>query len=227
MPRWSEAVLLGVLAGLVAGGAEAQTLLSQGRPAFSSSNENAGFPPSFAVDGSTATRWSSAFSDPQWIYVDLGAVHNITRVVLNWEAAFGRAYQIQVSNDAASWTTLFSTTTGAGGINDLSVSGSGRYVRVQGTQRGTVYGYSLWELQVYGNGGQQPFGGTPRAIPGTIQAEDYDTGGEGVAFHDTTAGNSGAQYRTDAVDIEATTDGGGGTTSAGAPRGSGWSTPST
>jgi hypothetical protein len=208
--RGREAVLLGLLASLVAGGAEAQSLISQGRPAVSSSNENAGFPPSAAVDGSTATRWSSAFSDPQWIYVDLGAVHNVTRVVLNWEAAFGRAYQIQVSNDAANWTTLFSTTTGTGGVNDLSVSGSGRYVRLHGTQRGTVYGYSLWELQVYGSGGQQPFGGTPRALPGTIQAEDYDTGGEGVAFHDTTAGNSGAQYRTDAVDIEATTDSGGG-----------------
>jgi chitodextrinase len=57
---------------------------------------------------------------------------------------------------------------------------------------------------------QAPFGGTPRAIPGTIQAEDYDTGGEAVAYHDTTAGNSGGQYRSDGVDIEATTDTGGG-----------------
>ena len=84
-------------------------------------------------------------------------------------------------------------------------------MRVYGTQRGTVYGYSLWELQVYGTGGgQQPFGGAARPIPGTIQAEDYDTGGEGVAFHDTSTGNSGGQYRSDAVDIEATTDAGGG-----------------
>ena len=42
----------------------------------------------------------------------------------------------------------------------------------------------------------------PLAIPGTIQAEDYDLGGEGVAYHDTTTGNSGSAYRSDGVDIE-------------------------
>jgi chitodextrinase len=50
---------------------------------------------------------------------------------------------------------------------------------------------------------QSPFGGTPRAIPGTIQAEDFDNGGEGISYHDTTAGNTPNQYRTDTdVDIE-------------------------
>lgn len=51
---------------------------------------------------------------------------------------------------------------------------------------------------------------TGRPIPGTIQGEDYDAGGEGVGYHDTTAGNSGGQYRSDSVDLEATTDAGGG-----------------
>jgi predicted amidohydrolase len=50
----------------------------------------------------------------------------------------------------------------------------------------------------------------PAPVPGTIQAEAYDVGGEGVAYHDTTAGNSGGQYRTDSVDIQSTTDVGGG-----------------
>jgi hypothetical protein len=199
------------LVGLTHRGAHAQTLLSQGRPALASSTETTAFPAGNAVDGNTATRWSSAFGDPQWIYVDLGSVATVTRVVLNWEAAFARAYQIQVSNDASAWTTVFSTTTGTGGVNDLAVSGSGRYVRMNGTQRGTVWGYSLWEFQVFGSlAGQQPFGGTPRALPGTIQAEDYDTGGEGVAYHDTTAGNTGGQYRNDGVDIQATSDAAGG-----------------
>jgi hypothetical protein len=48
------------------------------------------------------------------------------------------------------------------------------------------------------------------ALPGRIQAEDYKAGGEGVGYHDLTAGNSGAAYRTDDVDIQATTDAGGG-----------------
>jgi beta-glucanase (GH16 family) len=127
------------------------TLLSQGHPATASSTENASFPASAAVDGNTGTRWSSAFSDPQWVRVDLGAVHTIKQVNLNWEAAYGKAFQIQTSNDGSSWTTIYSTTTGTGGQQNLSVSGSGRYVRVYGTQRGTQYGYSLWEFQVYGS----------------------------------------------------------------------------
>lgn len=57
---------------------------------------------------------------------------------------------------------------------------------------------------------QNPYGGSAWAIPGTIQAEDYDTGGQNVAYYDTSSGNSGGQYRSDDVDIEDTTDSGGG-----------------
>jgi beta-glucanase (GH16 family) len=137
--------------GTPSSGGGGATLLSQGHPATASSTENAGTPASAAVDGNTGTRWSSAFSDPQWLRVDLGASHTISRVVLNWEAAYARAFQVQTSADGNSWTTIFSTTTGTGGVQDLSVSGSGRYVRVNGTQRATQYGYSLWEFQVYGS----------------------------------------------------------------------------
>jgi len=136
--------------GTPAGGG-GSTLLSQGHPATSSGNENASLGPANAVDGNTGTRWSSAFSDPQWLQVDLGAAHTINRVVLNWEAAYGRAFQLQTSPDGTNWTSIFSTTTGTGGVQDLSVSGSGRYVRMNGTQRATQYGYSLWEFQVYGS----------------------------------------------------------------------------
>ena len=50
----------------------------------------------------------------------------------------------------------------------------------------------------------------PASLPGIIQAEDYDQGGEGVAYHDTTAGNAGGAYRSDDVDIEGCADTGGG-----------------
>ncbi|MDQ2873435.1 MAG: discoidin domain-containing protein [Actinomycetota bacterium] len=125
------------------------TLLSQGQPATASSVQ-AGYPASNAVDGNLSTRWSSAFSDPQWLEVDLGATHAITQVVLNWETAYAKAFQIQASNDGATWTTIYSTTTGTGGVQTIPVSGSGRYVRMYGTQRATGYGYSLWEFQVSG-----------------------------------------------------------------------------
>jgi fibronectin type 3 domain-containing protein len=126
-------------------------LLSQGKPATASSLEAAGYPASNAVDGNLSTRWSSAFSDPQWLEVDLGATHAISKVVLSWEAAYATAFQVQASADGTSWTTIYSTTTGTGGTQTLSVTGSGRYVRMYGTTRATMYGYSLWEFQVYGS----------------------------------------------------------------------------
>jgi len=58
--------------------------------------------------------------------------------------------------------------------------------------------------------GSTPFSGTAVPVPGTIEAEQFDNGGEGVAYHDVTAGNDGGQYRATDVDIEATTDAGGG-----------------
>jgi hypothetical protein len=137
----------------------AGTLLSQGKPATASSTENAGTPASAAVDGNTGTRWSSAASDPQWLQVDLGATDTISQVVLNWEAAYGTAFQIQTSADGANWTSVYSTTTGTGGTQTLNVTGSGRYVRVYGTARATVYGYSLWEFQVFGTAGSGGGGG--------------------------------------------------------------------
>jgi len=129
----------------------AATLLSQGKPATASSVETV-FVAASAVDGDAGTRWASAFTNTEWIYVDLGATATISRVVLNWEAAFATGYQIQTAASAAGpWTTVFSTTTGDGGIDDLSVSGTGRFVRMNGTQRAlTGFGYSLWELQVFG-----------------------------------------------------------------------------
>ncbi|WP_194891860.1 discoidin domain-containing protein [Catenulispora pinisilvae] len=136
------------------------------RPATASSEENADFPASAAVDGNTGTRWSSQFSDPQWLQVDLGTSQAICGVTLNWEAAYGKAYQIQTSDDGTTWTTVYSTTTGAGGVENLTVSGTGRYVRMYGTQRATAYGYSLWEFAVLTAASTtDPFWGDPSTIP--------------------------------------------------------------
>jgi hypothetical protein len=127
------------------------TDIAQGKTATASSQENVAFPPSNAVDGNTTTRWSSAASDPQWLQVDLGSTQSLCKVVLNWETAFGSAYQLQTSTDATNWTTIYSTTAGTGGVQTLTVSGSGRYLRMYGTARATQYGYSLYELSAYAN----------------------------------------------------------------------------
>jgi hypothetical protein len=114
--RWR--VISALMAGLAfalmitvstAGQAHAATLLSQGQPTTASSLENATVPATAATDGNTGTRWSSAFPDPQWIQVDLGATATISQVVLQWEAAYGKAFQVQVSPDATNWTSIYST----------------------------------------------------------------------------------------------------------------------
>ena len=138
----------------------AETLISQGRPATASSLETSSFPASAAVDGSSTTRWASQEGiDPQWITVDLGEGATVSRVLLNWEAAYASTYTVQISADGTNWTTLKDETAGDGGTDDITgLSGTGRYLRVYGTARGTSYGYSLWELQVYGTPGSS--GGT-------------------------------------------------------------------
>lgn len=167
--RLSLAVLISALVTLlstslpaVTGQASAAEIpLSQGRSVSASSTENAAAPASAAVDGNGGTRWASAFSDPQWLQVDLGATATINKVVLNWENAYATAFTIQTSADGGSWTTVHTTTAGTGGNQTLNVSGSGRYVRMHATKRATQWGVSLWEFQVYGTGGstQPPPGG--------------------------------------------------------------------
>jgi hypothetical protein len=125
------------------------TNIALNKTATASSLESAAYPASAAVDGNTGTRWSSAFSDPQWLEVDLGSTQSICQVTLMWEAAYGKAFQIQTSADGSTWTTIYSTTTGTGGTQTLPVTGTDRYIRMYGTVRGTPYGYSLWEFQVY------------------------------------------------------------------------------
>src|SRR5436309_13246356 len=112
-------LMAGLVTALASGPAQAATCgtanLAQGKTATASSLENATFPASNAVDGNTGTRWSSSFSDPQWLEVDLGSSQSICQVTLDWETAYGKAFQIQVSADNSSWTTIYSTTTGTGG----------------------------------------------------------------------------------------------------------------
>ncbi|GAA3115503.1 hypothetical protein GCM10020254_72690 [Streptomyces goshikiensis] len=152
------AALVAALLVLLPGSAAqaAPVLLSQGRPATASSQENGALPASAAVDGDNATRWSSQFADPQWIQVDLGAAASLSQVVLRWETAYAKAYRVELSTDGASWSTAHSTTTGTGGVQTLAISGTARYVRVFGTERATAWGYSLYEFQVYGNTGTGP-----------------------------------------------------------------------
>ncbi|WP_430785219.1 discoidin domain-containing protein [Actinoplanes sp. G11-F43] len=146
------AVLGGTVVSVASSASAAEIPVSQGKPATASSVESAAFPASAAVDGDAGTRWSSTFADPQWLQVDLGSTQSISQVVLNWEAAYASAFTIQTSTNGTSWTSISPVTAGQNGVQTLTVTGSGRYVRMNGTTRATPYGYSLWEFQVFGTG---------------------------------------------------------------------------
>ncbi len=106
-----------------------------------------------AIDDNTGSRWGTAASDPQWFIVDLGQRRIFNTIQIRWEGAYGSTFTIDVSNDASSWTTVKTIT---GQVLDafpyeqtLDIAETtARYVRFNGTARGTVYGYSFWEFRV-------------------------------------------------------------------------------
>ncbi|WP_433720889.1 DUF1996 domain-containing protein [Actinoplanes sp. CA-051413] len=164
-------VLTGFVAVTQGSASAADGLLSANRPATASSLESAAFPAANAVDGNPGTRWSSAFSDPQWLQVDLGATASLSSVVLDWEAAYSRTFNLQTSANGSSWTTIKADVAGTGGRQTVAVTGSGRYVRLQSTARATQWGVSLAEFEVYGSGG-----GTappPTIPPGAVRVAEF------------------------------------------------------
>ncbi len=148
--KFYPAFLLSLFAFLCVNLVSAQTNLAIGKPVTVSSTQG-GYPAANAVDGNAATRWSSGFTDNQWIYVDLGQSFDLSEVRLTWEAAYGVNFNIEVSDDAASWTVASAITGNASLNNTIPVTGyTGRYVRMNGLLRATQWGFSLFEFEIYG-----------------------------------------------------------------------------
>jgi len=118
---------------------------------FASSNDAYGSGPDAAFDGDGATRWSSDWADGEWLAVDLDSVLAVDSVTLSWEDAFGTGFGIEVSTDSVSWTRVASRVGGIGGVEGFRFPKvQARFVRMKGESRATKYGYSLWEMGVYG-----------------------------------------------------------------------------
>ncbi|MFC8801351.1 discoidin domain-containing protein [Promicromonospora sp. NPDC057138] len=168
--------------------AEEPVLVSQGRPAVASSLEKSDFPARNAVDGNPETRWSSGFSDPQWIRIDLGRSTTVHRVEIDWEVSHSTAYSIQLSNDGETWETHWFGE-GDGGNDVINILGEGRYVQMYSTARSGTAGNSIWELRVYGE--PEPEKAAVEPAPTKKPSADADTDPEA----DPEAGESEPQPR--------------------------------
>lgn len=119
-------------------------------PVATSSIENPGLTADLAFDGNPATRWSSQWYDtPQWLEYDLGSITTFNTVTIDWEAAYAKTYRIQVSDNRINWTDIYVTVDGDGGTDELIFDAvDARYVRMYATERGTEWGYSIWEMKI-------------------------------------------------------------------------------
>ncbi|CAK4195625.1 unnamed protein product [Aphanomyces euteiches] len=126
--------------------------ISRGKEARASSSESEDHLAKFAVDGNDETRFASKDSDPQWLEVDLGALHQVCHVSILWEAAFAQEYEIQLSKDRVEWTTGASVEIIRKGWvkTKLPESSEACFVRMYGISRGTDWGYSIYHFNVYG-----------------------------------------------------------------------------
>lgn len=144
-----------------------------------------------AIDGNNGTRWESASSDPQTLTLDLGQKRIFNTVQIRWEGAYAKTFTIEVSNDAEAWTTVKTVT-------DQSLAGfpyeqnlefektTARYVRFNGTARGTGYGYSFWEFRVL-----LPGVSTLTSISLNAAGAMAEVGGAGVALTAQPKGQNG------------------------------------
>ncbi|MGN8070137.1 discoidin domain-containing protein [Mucilaginibacter sp. 22184] len=122
--------------------------LAKNKKVVSSSSTNGD--PSAINDANPASRWASRYSDGEWVYIDLGKEEVVNGVGLTWEDAYAKAFKIQVSNDANHWHDVYSTTEGRQGEQKITFPEvNARYVKMQGVERATYWGYSLYNFEVY------------------------------------------------------------------------------
>jgi hypothetical protein len=107
-----------------------------------------------AFDNNAGTRWETvAGVDPQWIMVDLGGKKAITDIAITWEGASAKDYIIEGSVNGTDWTTQLTKTALPNGARTdrwYDVNFDAQYVRLTGTARTSVYGYSIWEFKIFG-----------------------------------------------------------------------------
>ena len=129
-----------------------------GKTATASSAQD---PAANGVDGNSTTKWGSALDgswngqDDEWYQVDLGATYRVDQVKLLWEgAAYGKDYDILVSTNGTDWTTVAQKRGQTAGTHGVTFAETeARFVKFQGIHRGSTFGYSFFEFQVFSQDG--------------------------------------------------------------------------
>ncbi|MFH1368803.1 MAG: discoidin domain-containing protein [Elusimicrobiota bacterium] len=105
-----------------------------------------------AVDGDMGTRWASDHADNQWMRLDVGALESFDRIKIFWEAGYTKEYEISVSTDDSNWTAVYGENNGDGGEDEISLTDQkARYIRINMIKRGTIWGNSIYEVQISSN----------------------------------------------------------------------------
>ncbi|WP_179013041.1 DUF4855 domain-containing protein [Paenibacillus sp. 79R4] len=129
--------------------------LAQDKAVEASSTEggNPNYVPAKAVDGFPASRWASDYVDNTWFQVDLGAAQEFNTIRIDWEYARAKTYKLLVSDDKKTWTNVMANDgviTAQDGKETVQFSPvTARYIKFQGVDRNTDYGYSFYEFGVY------------------------------------------------------------------------------
>jgi len=104
-------------------------------------------------DDDQGTRWASGYSDDEWVQVELPEPAQVRAVTVSWESACAAAYRMQTSVDGSTWTTVRDVIDPSCSL-DVFILDEGdpvRFVRIQGVERATTWGYSIYELGIYGS----------------------------------------------------------------------------
>lgn len=104
-----------------------------------------------AIDGNGDSRWESEHSDPQWFMVDLGTEREFDQIAIAWETAAGKDYTFDYSLDGEEWIPFSAGVTGNTKLDIIYTTSRkrARYIRLNGTARATIYGYSIYEFGVF------------------------------------------------------------------------------
>ena len=118
---------------------------------FTSSTGQGDFKPEFAMDGRMDTRWSSNFSDNEWLLIEFEEIKTIVGINIHWETAYGRDYNIELLDENNRWHLQSQIISSDGGIDAIYFGPQKcRAIKLVGFKRGTGWGYSIWEIDLLG-----------------------------------------------------------------------------